>query len=194
MKTRWVVRDGLRLRVGSKQWKWWRKHRRALNGQPPLKNPPAHTDIEQAKQVVTWAHWGVLHRASFVYTESAQRSEMFHRTPGALTGRIYADCSQFVASILHWVGVKTVTDTDFTGTLLQKGKPLGAPRAGCVVIWGPGTGTHAAFITEKNGTNDWWTIGFGHQGAPDRVALSAMNTYFAKAGHPGTRFLDFLAG
>lgn len=189
---KYKIVDGFRVRVGSSLDKWLRRTSRARHGQPPLKHPPAHTDLEREKQVVAWAHWGVANRGHFHYTMSSLRARMFHRRPGDTSGTIYADCSQFVASILHWVGVKAVTDTDATGSLLQKGKLLGAPRVAAVAIWGPGGGDHAAFITEKAPGGDWWTIGFGHQGAPDRVLLSYMNAYFREHGKPGVRFLNFL--
>src|SRR5438105_14217683 len=124
---KYKIVDGLRVRVGSTLDKWLRRNRRALNGQPPLKQPPPHTGLEQAKQIVAWAHWGVANRGHFRYTMTSLRSRMFHRRPGDTSGTIYADCSQFVASILHWIGIKVVTDTDATGSLLQKGKPLGGP-------------------------------------------------------------------
>lgn len=152
--------------------------------------PPAATVHRVA--LVHWAHWGVSNAAHFVYDESSRRSEMFHRKPGDVTTPIHADCSQFYASLCHWVGIGKTNDRDYTGTLLEKGEPVDLAHAqpGDCVIWGPGTGTHAAMLTEKSGS-DWWTIGFGHQGAPDRVLLSALNAYFAQTGHPGVRILDF---
>lgn len=188
-KGRWITRDGLRLRVGSHAWKWWRRNRRAINGQSPLRRPPKHTPLEVDKKIVAFAHAGLGYAGRMTYDESGRRSDLFHRRPGDFNGA-HADCSQFVSAILHWVGVRSVTDTDFTGTLLTKGRQLTNPRSGAVVVWGPGTGTHTAFITERAGTSDWWCVGFGHQGAPDRVTLSAMNSYFSRIGHPGVRFLN----
>jgi hypothetical protein len=163
----------------------------SVQSNPPLVNPPHHTDPPVRTQMVGWAHWGLAHQKIFSYTETAARSQMFHRKPGSTRGTIYADCSQFYASVGHWCGLKQFTDTDYTGTLLQKGTVVGVPKPGDCVIFGPGTGTHAAMITEHAG-NDWWTVGFGHSpGAPDRVLLSSMEAYFRKAGHPGVRFLSF---
>lgn len=188
---RWVVRDGMRMLVGSTEWKWWQKNRRNIHGQPPLKRPPEHTEAHRKQQVVGYAHTSLNYQGRMFYTMSARRSGLFGRKPGNFQGAS-ADCSQYCSAILHWVGVKDVTSTDWTGTLLTKGQHLGAPRIGAVAVWGPGEGDHAAFITERAGRDDWWTIGFGHQGAPDRVLLSVMNDYFAKIGKPGVRFLDFL--
>lgn len=136
--------------------------------------------------VVSFAKAALAFAGKMNYTEGSGRSELFHRKPGDFKGA-GADCSQFVASILHWTGNKQVSDSDFTGTLLQKGNQISSPQAGCVVVWGPGNGVHTAFITEQSGS-DWYTIGFGGQGAPDKVLLSAMNQYF---NHSGTRFLTF---
>lgn len=161
----------------------------------PVKRGPKHTPAPVHSRrflMVGWAHWGIENRSKFVYDEGPGRSMMFHRKPGDASTPIHADCSQFYASICHWVGVPVVTDTDYTGTLLQKGKLVSLVNAlpGDCVIWGGGTGEHAAMLSERAG-HDWWTIGFGHQGAPDRVLLSAMDAYFIQAGHPGVRFLDF---
>jgi len=190
-RPRWITADGLHMRVGGPLWKWWRRNKGSLQGNPALNRPPAHTALEEAKRVVAFAHLGLAFAGQMTYSEGSDRSQLFHRAAGQFAGA-HADCSQFVSSILHWVGVKTVTDTDYTGTLLQKGKPLAKPQPGCVAVWGPGAGVHTALVSEKAGTNDWWCIGFGHQGAPDRVTLSNLNAYFDRIGQPGVRFLNFL--
>lgn len=142
--------------------------------------------------MVHWAHWGVENRNHFIYTETARRSVMFHRKPGDLSGGpIYADCSQFYSAIGHWCGIHTLTDTDYTGTLLSKGKQVPVPAPGDCVIFGGGNGDHAAMITEKAAGKDWWTIGFGHQGAPERVLLSGMTAWFKQHGMPGVRYRSF---
>jgi len=154
--------------------------------------PPAHVPATIRTRMVAWAHWGVEQRAHFIYDELAGRPIMFNRKPGDLSRPIHADCSQFYAAICHWVGLLGLTDTDYTGTLLQKGQlvPLVGARPGDAVIFGPGTGTHAAMLTERDG-KDWWIIGFGHQGAPDRGLLSGTEQWFVQHGHPGVRFLSF---
>jgi cell wall-associated NlpC family hydrolase len=153
-----------------------------------------HPDPTAARRLhmVGWAHWGINNRGRFVYDEGSGRADMFNSKPGDLSRPVHADCSQFYAAICHWVGIPKVTDTDYTGTLLQKGRLISLANAkpGDCVIWGPGTGTHAAMLTERDG-HDWWCVGFGHQGAPDRVLLSVLDDYFIRAGHPGVRFLDF---
>lgn len=154
------------------------------------KPAPNHQRPDTAARMVAWAHWGIEQRGHFVYDETVHRSDMFHRKPGDISTRIHADCSQFYASIAHWCGVKNVDDRDYTGTLLLKGKILEHPKPAACVIFGPATGTHAAMITERSG-DDWWCIGFGHQGAPDRVLLSGLATWFRENGHPGVRYLSF---
>lgn len=151
-----------------------------------------HAPPSKRALMVHWAQWGVIHQDVFSYTmEHPQRSEMFHLRPGELpTGgrKIHADCSQFYASIGKWVGLKVFTDTDYTGTLLQKGRLVTKPRAGDCVIFGGGTGEHAAMVT-FNG----YCIGFGHSpGAPNRVKLTDMIAWFAAHGFPGVRYLAFL--
>jgi hypothetical protein len=144
--------------------------------------------------MVHWANWGVVHAAHFVYDEGKQRSMMFGLHPGDLSKPIHADCSQFYASCAHWAGVSGLADTDYTGTLLEKGH-LHADRTswkpGDCVIFGGGTGDHAAMLTERDGTTDWWIVEFGVQGAPDRGTLSGTSEWFEQHGKPGVRVLSF---
>lgn len=175
----------------------WRRHHRKqrVTGVTVISNPPikpqASTALTPAQRVAAYCHHALSFAGEMVYTESALRSQLFHRAPGDFKGA-HADCSQFCASILHWVGCKKVNDTDYTGTLLDKGTSLKNPQVGCVVIFGPGTGTHAAFISDRDSRGVWYCTGFGHQGAPDRVSLTAMKAYFQKEGRPGVRYLGFV--
>lgn len=151
--------------------------------------PPKPAPLSIREQMVHWANWSVVHNRSFAYTQSELRRQMFHRAPGDLSGNlIYADCSQWYAAIGHWVGLKVFTDSDYTGTLLAKGKDVKAPAPGDCCIWGPGTGTHAAMFTGGG-----QTVGFGHSpGAPNRVSLAAMSAWMNSHGHPGVRFRSFV--
>lgn len=175
----------------------FRGHTPPVHVPPPAPHvlPPAAT---KAQQMVGWAHWGLDHAANFDYTEGPGRSQMFDTHPGTIpAGGEHADCSQFYAACEHWSGGTICNDSDYTGTLLQKGRAVtNSPKLwlpSFCVIFGPETGTHAAMLTERNGATDWWTIGFGHSpGAPDRVALSVMTAWMINHGHPGVRVLSFL--
>jgi hypothetical protein len=144
------------------------------------------------KKIVAYANASLGFTGRMTYTMNwLLRKGLFHRKPGRFA-KSKCDCSQFVAAILNWLGVKGLSDSDFTGSLLTKGKLISSPHAGCVAIWGPGTGDHAAFVTEHiKGGSDWYCVGFGHQGAPDRNTLSGMNAYFKSIGKPGVRYLSF---
>lgn len=150
---------------------------------------PPHVPPSKRAAMIHWAQWGVLNNAKFEYTQShPQRSEMFHREPGDLKGIITADCSQFYAAIAHWCGVPGMTDTDYTGTLLEKGKIVRTPTPGDGILFGGGTGEHIAMVT-YNG----YCIGFGHSpGAPNRVKRFDMIAWFKDHGHPGVRYLSFV--
>lgn len=158
------------------------------------KTPPPHVPLDARALMVHWAHWGVVNAEHFVYDEHARRSMMLGLRPGDLSKPIHADCSQFYASCGHWSGVPGFTDTDWTGTLLEKGHLLldrtSWKPADCV-IFGGGTGDHAAMLTERDGTADWWIVGFGHQGAPDRGTLSGTIAWFEQNRMPGVRVLSF---
>lgn len=126
-----------------------------------------------------------LHRAGQMhYTESAARSELFHRKRGRFKGA-HADCSQYSASLCHWVGVKAVTDTDWTGTLGQKGIRLAQPEAGCFVFFGEPPFVHMGVMIDH-----YRVIGFGTQSAPDLNRLSSLLAYFAGNDHSGHVFRD----
>ena len=124
-----------------------------------------------------------------VYTEGPQRSELFNRKPGDYLSA-HADCSQFVSSILHWSGVKTVNDTDATGTLLTKGVHTSAPDVARLVVFGPGAGVHTGIFTRQV-AGVWHLIEFGEQAAPDEIPLPAAMAYFRTRGELGVRYLDF---
>lgn len=165
-------------------------------GNNPLPAPhPPHHPPDLGTVMAHWALWGLLHQASFQYTQGPLRSQMFHTTPGQIPdGGMHADCSQFYASCGLWAGVKGFTDTDYTGTLLERGKPVRIEEAklGDGLVWGPGTGEHIAMWTGRLTPEDGWCIGFGHSpGAPNRNRVSDMTAYFDSHGHPGLRVIRF---
>lgn len=181
-------------------WRRWRRNPAAIDPthpHAPPSHPLPHAPVPPKSTdpfhlyVVYHANLGLKYAGRMVYTETAARSELFGRPVDGFAGA-HADCSQYVSSILHWLGNRVVTKYDYTGTLLQKGKLVARPARGLVAVWGPGTGAHTAFITEHiRGGSDWYCVGFGHQGAPDRNTLSGMDAYFVSIGQPGVRFLDF---
>lgn len=152
---------------------------------------PSPTAATVRQNVVSMAHRSLSFAGQMPYTMTALRSQLYHRAKGDFKGA-HADCSQFFVSILHWFKVPGVTDSDWTGTLWDKGKVLTSPRPGCGVIFGPHPGEHIAMITEKDEHGEWWAIGFGHTGAPDHVSLANLKAYFSRAGHPGVRYIDLI--
>ena len=150
---------------------------------PPPHVPPGVRDL-----LVHWATWGLMNQQHFSYTLGPKRNEMFNRAPGDVSAPIHADCSQFYAACCKWAGVPGTSDSDFTGTLLDKGKLVPQPQPGDCVVWGPGTGEHAAMYV-----GDGWTIGFGHSpGAPNRVREADMTSWMNQHGFPGVRYLSFV--
>jgi len=123
------------------------------------------------------------------YTEGPQRSELFHRPPGDFAGA-HADCSQYSASLCHWVGVKDVNDKDWTGTLGKKGRLIEKPRRGAFVFFGPPPYVHMGVLVKPLLSRDWHVIGFGDQAGPDESTLPGMLAYFKEQGHPGHAFRD----
>lgn len=170
------------------------------SGHPAPPHIPPSTNAQLRAAAVVWADWAVQHRSQFTYTEGPTRSHMFNSTSGSLPQS--ADCSQFCAALLHWAGVQhglqppgaALMDTDYTGTLLAKGKHITAAqvREADVAIYGPGTGLHAAFVRGRISPTDFWVTSHGEQGDPSRLRHSDLAAYFARAGHPEVTFLAFL--
>jgi hypothetical protein len=123
------------------------------------------------------------------YTETPMRSELFHRERGDFAGA-HADCSQYSASIAHWVGVKDVTAKDWTGTLGKKGKLVQKPRRGVFVFFGAPPYVHMGVIVRPWNTRTWHVIGFGDQAAPEENTLPEMLSYFTAHGHSGHALRD----
>ena len=126
------------------------------------------------------------------YTEGPGRVELFHRSRGDFL-RAGADCSQFSASLCHWVGVKDVTDRDYTGTLAQKGKRIAKPKRGAFVFFGVAPFVHMGVLVRPWNTRTWHVIEFGDQAAPDETPLPVLLAYFEREGHPGHEFRDLTA-
>src|SRR6478752_4196160 len=120
------------------------------------------------------------------YTEGPERSELFHRARGVFAGA-HADCSQYSATLCHWVGVKT-DDRDYTGTLAQKGRAITYPKRGAFVFFGSPPFVHMGVLVKPWRSSVWHVIGFGEQSGPDETTLPDLLAYFQREGHPGHAF------
>lgn len=182
-KRKYVWFGKVKVLRGSKFWRrisaWVHKHKPTLT---------------RRARAVRWALAALPYHGRMIYIEygtrnGQTRASLFHRAPGDFLGA-GADCSQFVSSIMHWVGVKAVTDEDATGSLLAKGREIARPAKGALVIFGPGGGVHTGmFVEEVNGV--WYLVEFGEQAAPDKISLPDAIAYFKRTGKPGVRFRDF---
>ena len=143
----------------------------------------------QRNQIRRLARRSLSYAGRMHYTEGARRSEMFHRPKGAFLGAS-ADCSQYSASLCHWIGIKSVNDRDYTGTLAEKGKPISSPRRGAFVFFGEPPYVHMGVLVKPLLSRTWHVIGFGDQAAPDENTLPGMLDYFRRQGHPGHAFRD----
>jgi len=145
--------------------------------------------IYQRHRIRRLARHSLLYHGRMHYTEGPERSQLFHRPKGDFVGA-GADCSQYSASLCHWVGVQSVDDKDFTGTLAQKGKPISRPLRGAFVFFGSPPYVHMGVLVKPLLSTTWHVIGFGEQAAPDENTLPGMLDYFRRAGHPGHVFRD----
>jgi hypothetical protein len=136
------------------------------------------------QRIVRYARASLAYHGRMHYTETVRRSELFHRKRGDFDGA-HADCSQYSATLCHWVGVVGVTDTDWTGTLCHKGQMILSPQPGCFVFFGTAPFVHMAVMVDKK-----HAVGFGSQSSPDESSLAGLVAYFASQGHPGYEFRD----
>lgn len=140
--------------------------------------------LSKRRRIVAYAKGSLHYHGRMTYTEGPSRNELFHRPKGKFLGAA-ADCSQYSATLCHWTGVPGVTDTDWTGTLAKKGKPVEQPRPGVFVFFGPYPHVHMAVMV-----NSTEAIGFGSSTAPDESPLAGLIAYFNGSGHPGHAFRD----
>jgi len=150
--------------------------------------------------IVAWGHWAISNKHQFTYTEGATRMAEIGEA-GHLP--VTCDCSAFVTLCYNWAGVHSDPNGQhydhegYTGTLLANGieVPLHAVAPGDVVIYGAGTGEHAALIIENHNGRDIMTISMGQEGDPSYVWVNAPVTVPDKGvGHDSRmpqRFLRF---
>jgi cell wall-associated NlpC family hydrolase len=86
---RFIRRDGLLLRVGSKRWKWWMRNRLRMMGRMPL--------VTKRRRVVMIAKWAARQ-------PGAATSYLYGGVPGIGTGT-HTDCSGFCVAVFGRVGV-----------------------------------------------------------------------------------------
>lgn len=87
---RFIRRDGLLLRVGSKQGKWWQRNRLRMMGRMPL--------LTKRLRVVMIAKWAARQ-------PGAATSYLYGGVPGIGQGT-HTDCSGFVLAVYSRVGYK----------------------------------------------------------------------------------------
>ncbi len=148
------------------------------------------------EKMLGWAKWSIANRAHFVYTEGPSRWHMMKSPAGSLPQS--ADCSAFVTGLAKWSGASDPNGLaykgGYTGTLLTHCNHIARAqgRMGDLIVFGPGTGSHAVFIMERifgDGGEDFWVASHGHQGDPGRYLFSQMDHYF----HGVHQFLRWLS-
>ena len=165
----------------------------ALKGKGVPKHKPPDPGEVAREKMGYWARWSVTNRQHFTYTEGASRWHMVQSNPGSLPQ--FADCSSFVTGLAKWAGASDPNGLGFrygyTGTLLKhcNGIEAAVARMADLVVFGPGTGSHAAFVLEALPHGDFYLVSHGKPGDPSRVLYSQMLAYF----NGSSRFLRFLS-
>ena len=129
--------------------------------------------------IVAAAKWAFANKQHFVYSEAGNRMN-FERT--GVRFPITTDCSCFVTFCYFAAGAPDPNSgagysfSGYTGTLLSHGNPVALKDVlpGDVVIYGPGTGWHAALVVENDGVNPL-TVSHGQQGDPSYVHVQQDN-------------------
>ncbi len=134
------------------------------------------TDVRD--QIVRWGKWGVINHSKFTYTEGPTRMEGVHK-PGVLPWQ--GDCSAWVTCCYSWSKAPDPNGLNYdgegyTGTLLSHGKKITLKEAlpGDIVVFGPGTGVHAALIVEI--TPQIICSSMGKPGDPSLVSLRELES------------------
>jgi hypothetical protein len=129
--------------------------------------------------IVQWANWGVTNEPRIFYPSGDNRADstpnLFNLPPGTLP--LTLDCSQFVSLCYKWGGAPNPNGSDwngYTGTLISGGKQLLSgtqTKPGDYVIFGGGTGNHAAVIVQPGSNPD--IVSHGSNGGPRATTVSA---------------------
>lgn len=179
-RKRYITRDGLRMAVGSKQWKYWRKNKARMEGKETSAAKPA--ELTPRQQIVHFCHWGVAHTGQIHYREvrplPQAKQGVLPRLP------FTTDCSGFATMAYQYAGLPNPNGTTYasgqgyTGTLLAHAQGAGKiltdvskALPGDLIVYGPGTGEHVAVIVEAG--HDPLTVSHGQEAEPSYVRVSA---------------------
>lgn len=137
--------------------------------------PPPHTPVDVRQKIVDWANW-------FVQNKNKRKTKVHYAEirpiPHTLKFPMTTDCSGFVTLLHQLAGAADPNGYGFngqgyTGTLLTHGRHIvpSAVLPGDIVIYGAGTGEHAAVIVKVHG-NDFLTVSHGQEGDPSYCWVS----------------------
>jgi hypothetical protein len=135
--------------------------------------------------IVKAATWTVAQHAHATYSEGDNRGYSVHR-PYELP--FVCDCSAGVTCLYCWAGAPDPNglnygEIGYTGTLVNRGKPVRASRARAadVVIFGPTTGWHAALVMAGGPDPIVWSM--GEQGDPRLYSASTVEQAVSYVNH-----------
>ena len=122
------------------------------------KSGSGSSSSDRRQAIVDWAKWSVANSSRFTYTKDPRRFKNVHSDPKS-TSEIFCDCSSFVTYCYSWAGAPDPNNNSFnggyTGSLLisKTGRRIlrGALKPGDIVIYGDGTGDHAAIVVNTTG-------------------------------------------
>jgi len=145
-------------------------------------------DKRKRARIVAVARWGVAHQPQIHWDEirpiPVQKAGVLHKLP------FTTDCS---GSCVIWFRSAAAPDPSgnaysgqgFTGSFLTHGKQVNHPAAGDIVVYGSGTGHHAALCV--SGGPDPLTVSHGSEAGPLLIRVSAERKYQP----PGVTYLRF---
>ena len=129
-------------------------------------------------RIVATARWGVANASRIHYAETRPIPLPAAGTLPPLS--LTTDCSGFVTICYRAAAAPDpngngYSGAGFTGTLLQRGLRLTVPSPGDVVVYGGGTGHHAALIV--SGGTDPLTVSHGSEAGPLLIRVSEERKY-----------------
>lgn len=202
------VIDGLVILPGSRVARWIKKNQKRIEGrikEPLIKRPlkkkkvsePTTTSTPKSPTkrdlIVRFAHWGIVHNDQIHYNEIRPipkvKFGLYPKLP------LTTDCSGFATMCYQYAGApdpngQKYDGEGYTGTLLSHGKKISKPQPGDIVVYGGGTGHHAAVVIAVNGASNSKiiTASHGNENGPYEISVADE----AKYQPAGITFLSYL--
>jgi murein DD-endopeptidase MepM/ murein hydrolase activator NlpD len=152
-------------------------------------------------QILSWANYGIAHNTPILYADNINLSPTLKLTDVVANGTPGLDCVTFIELVYKAAGAPDPSGGSYGGLdsientahLLSNCAhiALSDAKPGDLVVFGGGTGHHAAILLEAGTANsgDPYLASHGSNAGPIRIRLSAEAASQAASGFSGTTIL-----